>query len=1630
MSATIDERIVSMKFDNKGFDDGIKSTLGSLGKLKEGLNFKNIVSGFKNIDLSALKKSFDFRPIANGFKDFTKALDFSGISRGFGDFAKNFDISTAFKGFDNFRKNFNLKPIIDGFKTLGKSIDFKPIANGFKDFGKNFNWKGITNGFSEIKRAAQNVDMSGLGGSIDKVASRFDNLSVVGVTVLATLTTKAVDAGAKIAQSMFIKDPLAGLQEYETQMNAIQTIMANTSTKGTTMDDVNGALQDLNTYADKTIYNFAEMTRNIGTFTAAGVDLDTSTNAIKGIANVAAMSGSTSQQASTAMYQLSQAMASGTVKLMDWNSVVNAGMGGEVLQNALKETARNHGVAVDDLIEKNGSFRDSLQEGWLSTEILTETLSKFTGDLSESQLKQMGYTEEQIAGIIEMGNMANDAATKVKTFTQLLETLEEARGSGWAQSWQIIIGDFEEAKKLFTEVSNILGGNIERSAKARNEQLGIWKDMGGRTALIDALRNAFEAVMAVLKPIGDAWREVFPPQLGKTLATISFALRDFTEGLMISEKQASVLGSVFKFFFSIIKLGVTIIGGVLGVIFKVIGALFNLTGTVGEASNGLGGFFDFLQKAIENTDWITGFFEGLGDVIVGVIEFFGEFASVAVAAAGALGQFVSGGLTAALEYSSNLMGSFGGGLQDMVQWMKDFTLADAVSWLNNLGDSFAGLWDGVREFSNVGIVDWLKRLGDRFTNIWKIIEPLATAIGEVFAEIGNNIKEVFDGVDYDSTLDTIGVGLFGALLLMIRNFLKGPDKMMKSLTDTLTGGLDKIADGIVDTLGGLTGVLEAMQTSIKADAIMKIAIAIGILVGSIVVLSLIDSEALVRSLGAMAVMFIMLTKVMGTLESMLASPGIIKMPLLAGAMVLLAGAIAILTLSVVALSFVSWPDLIKGLAGVAAMLGMLAGASQIMAKNAGSMIAVGAALLIISIAVGILAISVGGLSGLDWPELIKGLSGVIVLLAALAGASQIMSKNAGSMIAVGTALVVVAIAIKLLVGAVEKMGKIDFWSLVKGLGAIVVVLGALAGFTRLINPVGMIGAATGMVLLSGALMVFAIAIERMGGIDLWTLIKGLSGVAITLGLITVAMNLMPPNMIVSAAGLLVVAAAITVLAQAMQNMGGMTWVEIAKSVVMLTASLGLIAAAMYVMTAALPGAAALLVVAAALSVLVPVLIVMGSLSWEVIGQGLLVLASVIGIFVAAAWLLSPITPILLLLGAAITLIGVGVLAAGTGLFLVASALAILATTATIAGPALIGLFESLLRLIPMAMEQFALGIARFAAVIGESVPAFIQAAITLVTALITGIATMIPEIVTVILDLVWQLLVAIDSRLPEFLDKGIDILMSILSGIASRIGEVVAEGINIVLQFIQGVDSKLKEVIRAAARMVVNFVDSVADEIVAAVPLIVADAKRIGWAIVDGITGGLASKADAAFTKVRNMGSQLVSSFMGAIGAASPSKLTYQGGVWFDEGIINGISSLAGAVNQSATDVGDGAVNALKDSMSNIAKEVPSTMDLNPRIKPVLDLSGVQRDAGQLGGLLGAPSLGIMRSINNASAISADRRSSKNASNGTSSTTVESRASEGVVFQQYNSSPRALSEIEIYRQTNNMLSAAKGALSR
>ena len=431
--------------------------------------------------------------------------------------------------FDNRQFESNVKTTMSTLERLKASLKFPKSSQSLDN----------------ISKSVKNVDFSGMQRGIETVNARFSALQVVGMTALSNITSAAMRAGSSLASSFTIEPITSGFKEYELQMNSIQTILANTKSKGTSMDQVTAALNKLNEYADLTIYNFAEMTKNIGTFTAAGVDLDTSVGAIKGIANLGAMSSSTSAQVSSAMYQLSQALATGRVSLMDWNSVVNAGMGGEQFQTALKRTAENFGYDVDSMIEKYGSFRESLtQGGWLTAEILTETLNQIGGAYDENALRAKGYSEENIKAILSMAQTATEAATDVKTFTQLMDTLKEAAGSGWAQVWQSIFGDFEQAKVFFSDLHSMLEPVVIGPIDALNNVIS--GAMGGGESRWGEFTQKITDAGASVEDFQKSLANVYKTNTGKSLDDLIEQYGNLEEAMHSGEITSGMVGRALR----------------------------------------------------------------------------------------------------------------------------------------------------------------------------------------------------------------------------------------------------------------------------------------------------------------------------------------------------------------------------------------------------------------------------------------------------------------------------------------------------------------------------------------------------------------------------------------------------------------------------------------------------------------------------------------------------------------------------------------------------------------------------------------------------------------------------------------------------------------------------------------------------------------------------------------------------------------------------------------------------------------------------------------------------------------------------------------------------------------------------
>ena len=1239
---------------------------------------------------------------------------------------------------------------------------------------KSLNLEGAAKGLETVNDAANKCsgNMSPLSNAVETVRVRFSALEVMAITALQNITNSALAAGKNLV-SAFTIDPIkTGFEEYKTQINAVQPILANTSSKGTTLDQVNNALDELNHYADMTIYNFTEMTRNIGTFTAAGVDLDTSVAAIKGIANLAAVSGSNSQQASTAMYQLSQALAAGTVKLQDWNSVVNAGMGGQVFQDALKETAKVHGIAIDEMIKDEGSFRETLSKGWLTSDILTETLAKFTGDLNEDQLRTMGYTDDQIKSIMEMGKTANDAATKVKTFTQLFDTLKEAAQSGWTQSWEIIVGNFEEAKELLTEVSDTFSAVINASADARNKMLQDWKDLGGRTMMIEAVKNVFEGLVSVAKPVREAFNEIFPPMTGKQLAEITERIRDLTAKFKMGEESSKNLKNTFKGVFAVLDIVGQAFEAVAGGVGELIGLFLPAGNGVLSLTGSFGEYLVKLDETVKKTDIFGKAVSTVVDIVKTVITF--------------------------VKTAGEKVKEFGKAAGEKFDF-PGFELFH--SFLERVHDRMAQIGDGAGKMKS-GVIVAFEMMGEALEKckflkvmeaLWTAVKVIAGGIADAVGTMMGTLAEKLGNADFSGVLDILNSIAVGGIALSVSKFLK-------SVTEPLEG-LNGVLEGVTGILDGVRGCFEAYQTNLKAGTLLKIGAAIALLAGSIVAISLIDSDKLSASLGAITVLFANLLGAMAIFNKISSDTG--KVSKACTAMIAMSVAVSILAGALKKVSDLDWGELARGLVGIAGLTTIVVASSKAMASGQKQVMKGATSLIIFGAAIKILASACKDLSKLQWDELGRGLTGVGVLFGEIAVFLRVAKFN-GKMISTATGIIILAAAMKVLASACKDFGQMEWSEIGKGLAGIGGLLAELAVFTNLAgNAKHVMSTGVALTAIGAAMKILASAVKDFGQLQWDEIGRGLTAMGGALAEVAIAVNLMPKNMIGIGTGLVIVGGALETIANCMSKFGGMQWEEIGRGLTVMGGALAELAISLNFMKGTLGGSAALLVASGALAVLAPVLSILGALSWEAIAKGLISIAGAFTIIGVAGAVLTPLVPTILALSGAFALIGVGVLtigagllAAGTGLSALAIGFTALATAGAAGATAIVAaltvIVTGIAGLIPAVLTKVGEGIIAICKVFAAGAPAIGEAVKAVVLTLIDVFVSCVPQLADGALQLVVGVLAALVTYTPQIVDLAFKFLIGILDGIASNLPSLIKAGVDVLVAFFAGIVDALR----------------------------------------------------------------------------------------------------------------------------------------------------------------------------------------------------------------------------------------------
>ena len=1667
----------------------------------------------------------------------------------------------------------------------------------------------------EGKVASTITSLTHLNKATDEVADHTNGLSAIGEAFEKTeaLATKAgfhienvwhkvasvfeyqiagkiVDTGKKIANALTMEGVTDGFKEYELKMGSIQTIMAGT---GESLATVNKQLDELNKYSDQTIYSFADMTNNIGKFTNAGVDLKDAVAAIKGIANEAAISGANANEASRAMYNFSQALSAGYVKLIDWKSIENANMATKGFKDTLLEvasavgtvekdadgmykilTTNAQGKTMDDLVSGTKNFNDSLQQQWMTTEVLTQALKIYATNVEdltdaeksayEQELKGLGFDDEQIKYFEDLGTKATKAASEIKTFTMLMDTLKEAIGSGWAMTWQLIIGDFEQAKSLWTEVGNVLSGAIDTMSESRNaliknglqtgwerlttmtgaaipeaekfrdvlldvgkshkalteeqikeidsteklvdsfhnlgwvtgpmiteaidtyydslvkmtdaerKEMGITEadiyglkqlqemfkngsldaedfaksmnNLGGRENIIEGMRNAFRGLIAVLTPIKDAFREIFPPATADQLYNLTVRFKEFTDSLKVSDELADKLKRTAKGIFAIFDIGKKAIGAFVKAILPVGDGMLSLGDNLLTATADIGDFLVGLDEAITKNQVFEKAFGKLSDIIKKVVSVIQSFS-----------------------------------LDDLKQKIQSF-----FDYIKNSTDEVdgSGILDFFKEaFDDIsaGIDNVIEKLG--------FLKPLGKGIVSVFKGAISIIGEVLQSIgDTISGVSSSGGGVSG--LMNIFNALLSGGIMYKLFSNV------KTFSNIGELLESVGGAINSFQNRVDSETLMNIAKGVALLAASLFLVAMIDEDKLLGATTAIGTMVgIMAGAMAGLMKAVDAfstskvsstfkifgkelfgkdATKMIEMAvtLQAVAKALVAMGAAVLMMAV-GLRIVSKAaeggHLWDSFAVVSLMLGELTGVAILLGKygnegdrGAKGLITMATSLLLVAVALKMVSKTVE--SGNAW----EALGIVSIILGELTGVVLLISKFAEyqlggmlSLISMAVALNLVVIALKQVSDALGEEGQ-HIW---QALGIIGIILAALTGVVILMSTFGGFAAVGGLgaIMAAAAVLIIVQALKQvsdeLGQQDqhVWQALGVIGAALLVLAVGLTAMIVGIPG----AVALVIASAALVILAGALKLLGNLSMAEIGKSLLTLAGSLLILAAGLTLMIAALPGAVALVVAAAGLTVLAGALKLFGGMDLKEIGKGLLALfTSLLGLAVIGT-VLSVVSPLILIFGAAIALLGGGLIAVGVGLTFFASGLQALMAVLPLASTALSMLGDVVKDLIVDLAEGLMNALGTIAEKFVEYGPTFTEAILTFLTMILTVISEAAPQIADTFYTVIESLLTVIAEHVPQLAEAGANLMIAFMQAISEQIPRITDEGYKCAIALINGLadtirnnnvelinavnnlmdaviqaimqwlvefsplgllmDDELKKGILDGETNVITAVEELIKNIIARIKEFASDFTDAATNLIAGFIEGFKSSwAGQALEEASNFASNIVKSFNSKKGLNenSPSKKTRQSGIYFVQGFIDGLKySELKAINYTKK-VGSDLSNALKTSVEEASVAVSDTMEFHPVVSPVFDLTNLRKGAVTANSLLAGRSLDLASNISVGYSPNGSVGSANNETPTTGGNTT---------FIQNNYSPKALSRVDIYRDTRNMLSQYKQA---
>lgn len=1295
----------------------------------------------------------------------------------------------------------------------------------------------------EIDKASSRTGKSGgllnMAKDMETVKVKAGLMQVAVVTAIANIANRAVNAGINIAKSLTLDPIKQGFDEYELKMKSIQTILSNT--KGESLKTVTAALNELNTYADKTIYNFANMTQAIGKLTTAGINLQDATAVVKGFSNMVALAGGDANAAAGAMEQFGQGLQAGVIKAIDWVSLSTRGLGSQNLQKAFFETARAAGALKDVPLTTTfeqwskdvGGFKASLESGWLTTDTATKALKIMTGDVQSVQkLMDQGFSRKAAEDMIDIANNALDSATKVRTLSAFMGTLKEQIGSGWAQMVEIVFGDFNEATKLFTNLSNITGNVIGGFFTYLGKLLKGWDELGGRMSVLHTFRNLLAPIVAIFKILAGLWKKAFPSETtGAGLAAFSKLIQRLTRPLNILAKVISGQITPWQGFFRIMGVGRRILrsfGDFIGPLVERIADLLNI-----PLPSGNSGFLGFLKKVADEVGRVLKEIQKLinkGDSLkeaLGKVSF--DLPSLpslpSLGGDGIGGGAITGKLTLAAAGVKDLTSNLGLFNETEKESMKGF------------------LFNPSTKLDSSRVTDSAKSMVSSLQDVSGESETLGQKIGPALSGVKDKIGQFISGFSFDDLMASFNLAVLATFVISVSRML---NTMSKSFEGFI--GTGEAINGILENTGN---ALKSFQTQARAKLLLNIGIAIGILAASLWLLSRIPADKLASALAAMAGLALIMKVTMG-----------------------------------------SFSDTIGKMEGKGINLKMLT---------------IGASMVLFAISISILAGAMKKLNDVDWGSVVKVGAAMYGLTKAMEALSKLDSdgivKSSFALILVSGGLLVFALAVK-------QFAKLDLGQFAEGMAYAAVALGTLVLFMRGFES--SLGGAAALVVVSGALIVLVEAIKKMAALDLKTFAKGLAFVGASLVVLVVALQGFQTSL-AGAAAMVVVVGALWGMVGVIQAFASLDWSTFAKGLGMFAIAMVTLGALMALMGVFAPlillGAAALLIFGGAMFLL---------------GSGILFLSKgMVALIAIAGGVVGAISAFAV--GAAI----------GFGVFLQT-----LALQAPIMKDSFLKILQTLIDTLVEAVPMVIDGVKRLWAAImkelgggkggGGAKGAAMQATgKSWIEKLGDGIKKMLPAIVKKAAELAVKFLEGLAKYAGRLAAAGVGLIVGLINGISSKLGDIVNAAVDLVINFARGIEDNAMKLVNAGIQLIGKFLHDLASAIRSSSGIIgsgitdVLDAmKDVGVDMVKGLISGITSMTSAGLGAIGDLASSMIGKAKDMFKIFSPSKVFADIGKFLVQGLTQGIQNNAASAITAVASMVSGQIAVATEYMSKFIQKL------------------------------------------------------------------------------------------------------------